>query len=183
MEIWKDIKWYELLYKVSNLWNIKSLPKKWKWWHNWIIMKQCIDSQKKYLTIGLSKNKKRKTYLVHILVLQTFKENLLNKKTVNHIDWNTLNNNLKNLEWMTYSENHKHAYKKLWRVNPMQWKFWTLHHWSKEVNQYNLKWDFIQTWNYISEANRFFKVSHNHISSCCNWKRKTCLWFIWKFKN
>jgi hypothetical protein len=53
----------------------------------------------------------RKYYLVHRLVLSTFSENIENKRTVNHIDGNKLNNNLSNLEWNTDSENQKHAIK------------------------------------------------------------------------
>jgi hypothetical protein len=51
----------------------------------------------------------RKYYLVHRLVISTFIENKNNKRTVNHIDGNKLNNNLLNLEYNTDSENQKHA--------------------------------------------------------------------------
>ena len=45
MEIWKDIQWYEG-YQVSNLGNVKSLPKKKKWWHNWKILKWSKNNEK-----------------------------------------------------------------------------------------------------------------------------------------
>jgi len=41
-EIWKDIPWYEWLYQASNLGRIKSLSKKWSWWHNWKILKATL---------------------------------------------------------------------------------------------------------------------------------------------
>jgi hypothetical protein len=60
-----------------------------------------------YYSVGLS-NKKTKTFSVHVLVAKAFIPNLENKNTVNHKDKNGLNNNIKNLEWMTIPENNKH---------------------------------------------------------------------------
>lgn len=64
-----------------------------------------------YREVLINHNGKRKYILVHRLVLQTFKENTGNKRTVNHIDGNKLNNRLENLEWATDSENQIHAIK------------------------------------------------------------------------
>lgn len=54
------------------------------------------------------------TKLVHRMVAELYIENPENKKEVNHIDGNILNNNISNLEWVTRSENeyHKHRLKK-----------------------------------------------------------------------
>ena len=63
-----------------------------------------------YLTVDLySKGKSHKHY-IHRLLAEHFIPNPLNKRTVNHIDGNKLNNSLDNLEWATYAENMKHAY-------------------------------------------------------------------------
>lgn len=67
-----------------------------------------------YVTIALSKNGKSKYFFIHRIVLSSFKSNknllILNKIQVNHIDRNKINNNIKNLEWVTPKENSLHSY-------------------------------------------------------------------------
>jgi hypothetical protein len=46
---------------------------------------------------------------VHRLVAKTFLENQNNHPVVNHKDMDKFNNNVGNLEWVTYSENSRHA--------------------------------------------------------------------------
>lgn len=46
---------------------------------------------------------------VHRLMAMTYLDNPENKRTINHIDGNKLNNNILNLEWATDSENQQHA--------------------------------------------------------------------------
>jgi hypothetical protein len=46
---------------------------------------------------------------VHRLIAITYLNNIDDKRTVNHIDGNKLNNNLSNLEWATDYKNQKHA--------------------------------------------------------------------------
>mgnify|MGYP001031847954 CR=1 FL=1 len=63
-----------------------------------------------YMGVRLSKNKKPKNILVHRLVAELYIPKVSGKNCVNHKDLNKKNNNVKNLEWCTHSENTKHAY-------------------------------------------------------------------------
>jgi len=102
MEDCKWIKGYEGRYKATSCGNILSycgtIVKK---------LKLC-NTGRGYLQVSLYKNGKYKNYYIHRLVLMTYKP-IKCKKQVNHIDGNTFNNNINNLEWVTPKENILHA--------------------------------------------------------------------------
>ena len=105
-EIWKDIKDYEGLYKVSNLGRVKSLD---------IVdrlnrtfkgkIRKAKFNNRGYEQIALYKNGNQKYFLVHRLVAQAFIPNPDNLPQVNHLDQNNKNNNSINLEWCTNNYN------------------------------------------------------------------------------
>lgn len=63
-----------------------------------------------YSMVKLCNNGYEKNCSVHRLVAESYIPNHNNKRTVNHIDGNKLNNTVSNLEWCTHSENLSHAY-------------------------------------------------------------------------
>lgn len=103
IEIWRSIPGYESYYEASNLGNIRRINSKGS-----MQLKPWIGLG--YKVVGLYVNNKRKDEFVHRLVVKTFLPNPKNNPQVNHKDGNKLNNCLYNLEWVTQSENAKHAY-------------------------------------------------------------------------
>ena len=63
-----------------------------------------------YKYYRLSHNNVKKMFYAHRLVAEYFLENPNNLPVVNHKDGNKLNNNVNNLEWVSYSQNVLHAY-------------------------------------------------------------------------
>jgi predicted XRE-type DNA-binding protein len=115
-EIWKDIQEYEGYYQVSNLGNVKAVRRsvvyKYKHGDGVRIFPEHITKPWKrkdgYLSVTLTKNKTKKTFLIHRLVANAFIE-LNGKPEVNHIDGNKENNLAVNLEWVTDYENKVHS--------------------------------------------------------------------------
>lgn len=102
IELWKDITGYEDCYQISNCGNVRSKKR-----NKLRIVK---TNRCGYKQLNLCKNGIIKTLLVHRLVALEFIENIFNKPCINHIDGNKTNNNYNNLEWVTVSENVKHAF-------------------------------------------------------------------------
>jgi len=104
-EVWKQVP-FAIKYEASTYGRIRNIKTQ-------RILIQYLND-KGYFIITLQKNNSNggirsinKT--VHQIIARTFIENPENKPTVNHIDFNTKNNKLDNLEWMTMAEQNKHA--------------------------------------------------------------------------
>lgn len=115
-EIWKDIKYYEGIYQISNIGRVKRLKRSLKRKDGKMysvkekILKTSYDRDG-YLFITLRKDEKHKGFRVHRLVAQAFISNITSKETINHLNGIKDDNRVENLEWCTRSENNKHARK------------------------------------------------------------------------
>ncbi len=106
-EIWKPVIGYEGYYNISSFGRIFSVKK-----NREIIIKPYIVSKNGYKSCGVTlyKDKILKRKIIARLVAEAFIPNPENKPQVNHIDFNSLNNNISNLEWVTLQENIKHSF-------------------------------------------------------------------------
>ena len=120
MEEWKAIPGYEGLYEASNLGRIRTAEgkttvnaKQTRVWKQRIMKIHLTKRSTRGFNqmVSLWKDGKRKELLVPRLVALTWCDGYSDGLTVNHIDGNPLNNKAENLEWVTMSENLKHAYR------------------------------------------------------------------------
>lgn len=119
-EIWKDIPGFEGRYQASTQSRFRSLDRHmtvnrsngtYECIKKGIILsqwKQQHASSKHYYIIKVSIS--GKDYISARLLALTFLDNPENKKEINHIDSDSTNNNLDNIEWCTRSENILHSY-------------------------------------------------------------------------
>jgi hypothetical protein len=102
-QFWKVIPDTRDRYMVSNTGQIKSLIGKEK------LLRPFFGNG--YHRVDIIYTWGRRSTYIHRLVANAFIDNPLNKREVNHIDGNKLNNNDTNLEWATKEENRIHAIK------------------------------------------------------------------------
>jgi hypothetical protein len=173
-DTWKDVIGYEGLYTISNTGEIKSLRRN-------RIIKSWVYS--KYYIISLSNNNVRRTLYLHRLIANHFIPNPENKTQVNHIDGNKLNNSISNLEWVTCSENIKHAYDIGLIESHMKGKTSKLHHNSKPVYQYDRDGLFINEYDSCQDASSATGISKGNICSCARGEkyRKLAGKFKWSY--
>ena len=176
-EIWKDIPGYEGYYQISNLGNVKSLPRKIIDRNNKIkvlssrILKQHVNPSG-HRQVTLFKNCKDNRLYVHRLVAQCFIPNPNNLPFVNHKDQNPLNNNVGNLEWCTpaYNATYADAIEKRAKSN------------SIPIIQLDLNGNIINEWPSAAVAGRTLKLHDGDIGRCCKHKANTVGGFKWEFK-
>lgn len=159
-EIWKDIKNYEGIYQVSNLGRVKSRKK---------ILK---PGGKEYHTVRLSKNGEQRTFYIHRLVADAFIPNPMGKEQVNHKDEDKYNNNINNLEWVTFKENMNHGTKQ-----DRESKIKTKYH----VEQYDLNDNLIKKWFNLREIILNTNYNKSNIQNCCTGKSKTAYGYKWRY--
>lgn len=104
-EIWKSVLGYEGLYMVSSTGIVRN--------SGLSTLKPSIRSKTApYLAVSLTKNGRSCSHFLHRVVATAFLENKSDLPFVNHIDGVKTNNSVENLEWVSATENMRHAIQK-----------------------------------------------------------------------
>ena len=147
MEIFKKLK-FDCKYEISNVGTIINSKTGNKLRIN--------VNNNGYKYVQLSTNGKRRTYRIHRLVAETFLKNENNLPYINHKDGNKLNNDVKNLEWVTARENNIHARETgLIRDN-------------KPIVSIDIKTGEKREFKSLSEAGRYYNINTAYIHRALN---------------
>jgi len=121
-EIWKAIEGYSN-YMVSSFGIVKSIERTIidkngvEYKKREKVLKQNINDKGYKLSYIYDANVKRKTISTHRLVAKAFISNPKKLKTVNHINGIKTDNRVENLEWLSNTDNMRHAYDNGIRAN------------------------------------------------------------------
>lgn len=179
METWQTINGFEG-YEISSKGRLKAKERKVVYKDGRVgtfkerILKPML-TKKGYHKYHLSSNEKegyRTSKLSHRLVAEAFIPNPDNKPQVNHMDGDKLNNDYRNLEWVTNDENHKHKLEN--GLTPTT-------HTPKRVGKFTLDGELLQTFDSIYEAAKSVDSKQWLVSRVVNGQRKSFKGFSWRF--
>ena len=125
-----------------------------------------------YKKVNLCDKITKKPYLIHRIVALTYLDNIDNKPCVNHKNGIKSDNRVENLEWCTYSENNKHAFRTglKWHSELQRSRV------SKNAEKYCCK-IVLDTatgifYNSVVEASKYYNINISSIYSILNGRQK-----------
>lgn len=176
-ECWRWIPGYEDIAQVSTMGNVKTVGR-------WVLLNDGRKHFRKerilkptrnkegYLRVGLSRNGKKRRFLVHRLVAETWLDNPENKPQVHHRNEQKDMNFVENLSWATAKENSNWGTRNKRRADKLSMPVEAV-----DPNTGQVVMEFSST----MEAGRK-GFDSGHISACCRGERKTHKGFAWRFK-
>ena len=179
IEIWKNISEYSGLYMVSNTGKVRSM----QWNHTSQVRELKQYDQGGYKLVGIRRNGKHHNHLVHRLVAEAFVDNPRCLNVVNHIDGNKSNNNADNLEWVTSSENTRHAIRMGLRplICVCERKRGKENKLCKKVAQFTTDMVPVKVWDTTFDVEEELGYKRQFICRVCRGERKTYKGFIWRY--
>ena len=119
LEEWRPVVGYEDLYEVSNLGQVRSLPRVVRWKTRWgsygtrtnpLALRKLTTDTYGYLCVSMKRYGKSANPRVHKLVAKAFLGERPDwASQINHIDRCRTNNCVGNLEWSYPAHNNRHA--------------------------------------------------------------------------
>lgn len=132
-----------------------------------------------YYTVSLSVGCKPVMFLVHRLVACAFIPNPNDYPEVNHIDGNTLNTSVDNLEWCSRSMNMRHRVDVLGHKSPR----YVIEKMTAVLRKPIVCVETGVVYNSVAEASLSLGLDNSNISACALGKRHTCGGFHWRWHN
>lgn len=190
-EEWRDVVGFEGLYMVSSFGRVISLKREVRNTHcSYRVVRQRIltpnkrTSRPEYHSYHLYKNKRnRKSITAHRIVATAFIPNPNNYPDIDHIDGNSLNNNVHNLRWCNQVMNMNNPITRKRLSSSKTGKLNT----KKSIPVVRISDDgIIETFPSVMEAYRN-GYNHSSILKCCKHKmhtHKRCKWmFLSDYEN
>jgi uncharacterized C2H2 Zn-finger protein len=172
-EIWKDAKDYEQYLKVSNLGRVFRKEREWitgkglKRKYIGKIIEPSIMRGYCYIPVGRFQRN------LHRIIANTFIPNPNDLKQVNHINGIKSDNRIENLEWISPSDNQKHAYKFGFKKPTRKL--------AKLIFQYDLNNNFVKKWDCITDAHKS-GFNRAAIIRCAKGKQITSYGYKWSYE-
>lgn len=194
-EVWKDIKGYTGLYKVSNLGQVSRVirEKRGRGVHGFtkggLLKQECCRNG--YVRVALYLNGKSKHFLVHRLVGIAFIDNPNNLPEINHKDEIKNNNTVENLEWCTGKYNSNYGTGKIRAVENRDIRKQVANtdyqaiaeKTRKSVKQLDLDGTLIKIWKYQKQVTKQLGIRQGSISNCCIGRCHTAGGYKWEYNN
>lgn len=182
-EEWRDVVGYEGYYMVSSFGRIASMFRQFRGRRSvttikFRILKVNIRKPKVYSYTVATVSLCGKTHLVSRIVAEAFLGQAKDNQEVDHIDGNTINNNVINLKWCSHKENMLNPITRQRRSAVMGGRTNTKK--SIAVVSINPATNEIKEYPSIAEARRM-GFHDSMISKCCKGKRKTHHGFKWMY--
>lgn len=123
----------------------------------------------------------RKKLALHRMVAATFLAPDPLRTFVNHKNGIRSDNRVENLEWVTHSENLRHAYRELGAVNPFRGRTGMEHPTSKAIVAKSLSTGAELSFDCALDAVRQLGADSGCISRCCSGKMNHHKGYTWRF--
>lgn len=118
-----------------------------------------------YLKVNLYADGTHKSAKIHRLVAENFLSNQHDKPAINHINGDKTDNRAENLEWCTYSENNRHAFRSGLSYRPES---------SGVPKRRVMIVETREIFNSVSDCARSIGVAEPSISGCLSGRRHMC---------
>lgn len=134
-----------------------------------------------YVYVDFSVNQKTRSMRLHRLVALTYLPNPENKPHVNHKDGNKLNNHVDNLEWVTRSENMRHAFDVLKMRPGWLGKKGKHHCQSKRIEKISDSGVLLSTYDSVREAAKASGIHASTIAQRARGELRQVDGYSWKY--